>query len=53
MLTGVPVMRLLANRPAMGAVDANKYLGNPLMADPCLHLNVQAIAEYLFMRMEG
>ncbi|MNG41068.1 hypothetical protein D3C84_1300080 [compost metagenome] len=53
MLTGVPVMKLLANRPAIGVVDAYKYLGNSLMTDPCLHLDVHAIAEYLFMYMEG
>jgi hypothetical protein len=53
MFTDTPVIKLLANRPAIRAVDAYKNLGNPPMVDPRLHLDLHAIVEDFLMGVEG
>ncbi|MNI94492.1 hypothetical protein D3C73_1526020 [compost metagenome] len=53
MFTDTPVIKLLADRPAIRAVDTYENLGNPPMVDPRLYFDFHAIAEDFLMGLEG
>ncbi|MNG23337.1 hypothetical protein D3C84_1079280 [compost metagenome] len=53
MFPDTPVIKFLADRPTIRAVDAYENLGNPSVVDPSLHLDVHAIVEDFLMGVEG